>query len=98
MRFFSIIASMMALSQAVCLEDADNKAGNPLCDQEKEIETPSDRKWKRLKKAFKINKVTRAENKRRQERDTRKERESQLKARAAARALQRHADEQERRK
>ena len=91
MRFFSILASIAAVTSAleIAKRNNDNAAGNPLCDQTKEIETQSDRQWKRLQRAHRINRVTRGENQRRQDRNARKERDGQIKARAAARAIAR---------
>ena len=95
MKFTAILALIAAVA-AVEVCDANNKAGNPLCDQEKEIETSSDRKWKKLKRSQKVVRVTKRENKAKQARETRKEREGQLKARAAARAIRNYVEEQQR--
>lgn len=94
MRFFSMITLMVASTAAVKVCDDSNAAGNPLCDQGKEIETSSDRQWTRLRKSHKIVKVTSGENKAKQARDKRKERDGQLKARAAARAIRNHIESQ----
>ena len=91
---FSAILAIAATVSAIKICDPNNKAGNPLCDQDKEIETSSDRKWKKLKRSQKVVKITKGENKAKQAREVRKEREGQLKARAAARALRNHIESQ----